>query len=159
MNWKRGFKRITIVTAVACGIVASFLPVQRYRYARDHWWSVNDPLVIRQPTEEDLTYFERWQQHNKVFVDANSHYAIFPDYTGDQTLMTVCNNYFERQRRSFWYNLPIAKLIGMAVLCGLGGAAISYLGLWLIIWWIGYKPIRWIILGFREDKPTDEQKQ
>jgi hypothetical protein len=163
VNVKRGFKRITlvlgIVIAIACGIIVGFLPVQQYRYARANWWGVNDPLVIRPPTEKDLAEFEIWQQDNKVIIDSNSYVIDDTHSSNKQTLMTVCNNYFENQRKRFCYNLPIAKLIGMVALCGLGGAAAGYLGTWVIIWCIGYIPIRWIILGFTKDYLTDKQKQ
>ena len=163
MNWKRGFKRIThvvaIVIAVACGVIAVYLPIHQHRYALANWWGNNDPLVIKQPTEKDLADFEKWQQDNKVIIDPNS-YCIIPDSTNDQTLMTVCNNYFKSQREAFWYNLPTAKLIGMVVLCGLGGVVAGYVGTWAILWYGGLAIvvlIHWLILGFREDKPKDKQ--
>jgi len=162
MNLIRGFKRITcvlaIVIAVACGIVAGFSPVQRYHYARANWWYLDDPLVIRPPTEKDLAEFEKWQQGNKVIIDANS-YVIDPDSSIKQTLMTMCNNYSENQRKRFWYNLPIAKLIGMVVLYGLGGAVAGYVGTWVILWYGGlaiFILIGWLILGFADEKPKDE---
>jgi hypothetical protein len=164
MNWKRGFKRIThvvaIVIAVACGIIAGFSPVQQYRSACSSSWRLKAQLVIRQPTEKDLADFEKWQQDNKVIIDPNS-YCIIPDSADDQTLMTVCNDYPERQRFIYWKNLPKIKLIGMVVLYGLGGAVAGYVGIW-VIWYIGlanFILIRWLVLGFREDKSTDEQKQ
>lgn len=128
-----------------------------------NWWSLDDPLVIRPPTEKDFAEFEKWQQDNKVIIDANS-YVIDSDPSVKQTLMTVCNNYFENQRKKFWYNLTIAKLIGMVVLWGLSGAVAGYVGTWVILWYGSlaiFIFIGWLILGFRDepDKPKAEQKQ
>ena len=161
MNWKRGFKRIThvlaIVIAIACGCVAGFLPFQEYRSG----WKLDAQLVVRQPTEKDLSDFEKWQQDNNVIIDPNS-YCIVPDYTGNQTLMSVCNDYPKRQRLIYWSNLPIVKLIGMVVLCGLSGAVAGYVGTWVVLWYVGlanFILIRWLVLGFREDKPKDKEKE
>ncbi|MGD2095693.1 MAG: hypothetical protein PVH77_11865 [Phycisphaerales bacterium] len=162
MNLMRGFKRIihvlALVIAVVCGIVAGSKPVQKYHYARTNWWYLDAPLVIRPPTEEDLVDFEKWQQDNKVIIDANS-YVIDPHSSSEQTLMTVCNNYFENQRRKFWYNLPTAKLTGIVVLYGLGGAVAGYVGTWVTLWYGGlaiFILISWLILGFADEKPKDK---
>ena len=156
MDWKRGLKRIThvlaIVIAVACGLIVGFSPAQQYRYARANWWGANSPLVIRQPTEKDLADFKKWQQDNKVLIDFDYYHIVSDDAHG-QTLMTVCNGFFEMQRKRFWYNLPITKLIGMVVLYGLGGAVVGWIGAWVILWYGGlvvFMFFRWLALGFRE---------
>ena len=46
MNWERGFKRIihvlAIVIAVACGVVAGFLPIERY----DDSYTLNESELL-----------------------------------------------------------------------------------------------------------------
>ena len=48
MLGRRGFKKVAIVIAVACGIITGFSIVQQYRYARANWWGASYPIVISQ---------------------------------------------------------------------------------------------------------------
>ena len=66
------------------------------------------------------------------------------------------------RKKSFWYNLSTAELIGMVVLHGLGSAVAGYVGTWVILWygglalWYGglaiFILVGWLILGFADEK-------
>lgn len=61
----------------------------------------------------------------------------------------------------FWSTLPKGKMVGLCILAGLGGGIAGFSATWLayLIILLIYKHIKWLILGFREDKPANEQKQ
>ena len=56
--------------------------------------------------------------------------------------------------RSFWASLSTIVFIGMLVLAGLGSTLAGFCGVWLI-----YKLLEWLVIGFRNEKSKDEQKQ
>ena len=175
MNLIRGFKRITrvlaIVIAVACGIFAGFLAVQQY----------DDANTVRANPFSRVLYLEkriaRTEENIRVLGNMNMDKdAQGADSSIKQSLMSsviedkkALDNerkrlkVLEKEReKRFWYNLPIAQLIGMVVLCGLGGAVAGYVGTWVILWYGGlaiFILIGWLILGFADEKPKDEQKQ
>lgn len=174
MNWKRGFKRITnvlaIVTAIAFGCIAGLEAYNEYDDAHitsSHFrlWQLENDLA---KAEEFNRIIDKMgtspaaQCYNEMIADRDSNSLDFPV----QQDILKCKEAIENERKkievlekerktSFWYNLSIAKLVGMVVLYGLGGAVAGYVGTWVVLWYgslIVFMFLRWLALGFREDK-------
>lgn len=122
----------TLIVAVAFGVSAGVIVFNYHDYARTHWASYDGPIRIKQPTKEDLAYFESWQQKNNVTID-ESYYYIDPEFVYDQTLVTVCEKYSLVHHRRFWYRLTTSQLTGIAFLWGIGIAVPCCLFVWAFI--------------------------
>lgn len=162
MNYKRGCKRITnvvaIAIAVACGIIAVYLPIQlrndagemsleKMEYYRETAWYEGVPRQYGMSPEALL---QLKKIDGKLPDGKSPAEAVF-----QQT-----RRYIDYQlNKSFWYRLSKAKMIGMVVLCGLGGVVAGYVGTWVVLWFGGFVFIHWLVLGFADEKPKDEQKQ
>lgn len=162
MNWKKGFKRITnvvaIVIAVACGVIAVYLPI--------HWR--NDATEL---SMDRFSYFQEatWYELGRRYGMSSDDYrqlqgkdVKLPDGKSPvEEFRLQFHRYIEHERnKCFWYRLSTNELIGMIVLCGLGGVVAGYVGTWAVLWYGGlaiFVFIHWLVLGFREDKPANEQ--
>lgn len=175
MNWERGFKRITrvlaIVIAVACGGVAGFLPFQKYDDANtvsaDSNWRVLNLEKRIATTKENIHVLGNMNMDRDTQgADSSLKQLLMSSIIEDKERL---ENERKRQevkenqrKKSFWYKLPKAKLIGMVVLYGLGGAVVGYVGTWVILWYGGlaiFILVGWLILGFADKNPKDDPKQ
>ena len=152
VNWKKGFKRITlvlaIVIAVACGVVVGLLPIRRYDNA--HTVSSGELLRFNLIAKE---HYERSVEEDPLDKNESKSQRIN---------RMIGKNIEYQQKKSFWYNLSIAELIGMVVLYGLGGAVVGYVGTWVVLWYGGlaiFILVGWLILGFADKNSKDEQKE
>jgi len=149
MNLRRGFRRITLVLAIIGGILGAIVGVSGtaaehdYAQRRLRWEEENyinkyghlpppEAFVIDEPKKEG----EHWKKSlNRVKKE-------------------VATEELRKLRDGFWVKLPKVGLIGLCTLAGIAGAAIGFLGTWVVIWFGGlavYKLIKWLVLGFRED--------
>ena len=148
---------MAIVIAIACGVVAGFLPLDEYDYANTI--GADAGFRIWHLENELLRAEEEW----KPLVDSDLYNKRVAEVKKAVENERKKNEFFESERKkSFCYNLSRAELIGMVVLYGLGGVVAGYVGAWAILWYGGlaiFVFIHWLALGFREDKPENEQKQ
>ena len=185
MNWKRGFKRIThvvaIVIAVACGVIAVPLPFQwRNDVDKQQWYDADERWrnIVEKSGMGPLEYLNLCAEE-RVAHDYNMSYSDItqlivndgklpdgknPRIEVNQIIRRNINDFSEKlekqKKESFWYRLSTNELIAMVVLYGLGVVVAGYVGAWLILWYGGlaiFVFIHWLVLGFREDKPANEQ--
>ena len=147
MNWKRGFKRIihvlAVVGAIAGGVSAGLEAYNEYDDARTRTVGRIERILFESIAEE--------QYKKSVEED-----PLDENESKNQRINRLIEEKFEHeQKKRFWYNLSRAELIGMIVLFGLGGAVVGWIGTWVILWYGGlivFMFLRWLALGFREDK-------
>ena len=146
MNWKRGFRRIAFVLALAVAIACVGLSVtfvldvhddaqfylqwkkdnylQSYSTALDELLTESDPTTINVPegfvlekTEPDFQAYKQEKQEAEAEI--------------------------KKMESGFWVNLSKSGLIGLCVAGGLAGAIIGFVVVWFI-----YRLLEWLTLGF-----------
>ena len=161
MNSKRGFKRITFalaaVAALTSGIFAGMFPYTKCQTSRS-LWGLDDPIVVKEPSEQELQQFNTWER--EMGITFNDYYVlVVPEDNMNYdvslpTLMEARKTILRTQKAKYWKSLSKPKLVGLVVLYSLGGLIVSFLGVWLILWFGGlaiYKLFNWLVLGFCDD--------
>lgn len=164
MNLAKGLKRITLLMAIAAatggGICFSAIPICKYYDAKNQW-GVMDPIVVKQPNEQEIKQFDKWVQEMAVkgtVIDAN-YYVIdseanFPELSLP-SLQEIQPSLLQASKVRFWRNLSEPKLVGICILAGLAGATVSFFSVWFFFWFGGlavYRIIRWVVLGFCDEE-------
>ena len=172
---------MAIIVAIVCGTIIGISKFEEKKFRK---CLAQSPLLVREPTAEDITYLEKWQRDNAVIIDPNCYRIIDPSVElggnaigskhelhmrelperirrfldklpYDQTLKTVCEGYLED---CYWKNISKAKIAGIAILHGFGFAIASYAGVWCI-WLIGlgiFLLVKWLCLGFCDGEKNNE---
>jgi len=164
MKWKRGFKRITLVMAILAGAAAfiigwSITESEIHREvekAKSHLQSLKnreydifDRAVARHNvakaqniklTEMRDKAFEVWKVKNKREIE--------------KEMVLIKQSEIANAEKNFWLNSSTGEVSGMSILAGLIAAAIGFCVIWLI-----YYLIKWLILGFADEKITADQNK
>lgn len=143
MKWKRGFRRITFVLAIVAAVICAGLTVSivisKHNSAQSYLRHKQELYKNRPKWMDDPIISEKPEGL------INRLEELVPKATAKE---------LKELEKGFWVNLSRRKLVGLCVSAGLGAAVITYCGIWLI-----YYFVEWLILGFCEDNPKDQQKQ
>lgn len=134
INWKRGFRRVTLccatLGAVTGGILANVVAINAIQAKVDKARIQNlDFSILRNKVENEWTTVyetEIKQQPNRPHDIAKAE-------------------------KNFWLRLSPQNIICLAILTGLVVSAFVFCAIWFL-----YYVFRWLTLGFAEDKPKDE---
>jgi hypothetical protein len=133
---KQGFRRITVLLALAAGVFcACFCVLSVADKAHDAQYRLSI-------YKEELQGWEACRSTKPAFYRAN--------------LETVsnCLNSLSKAQEDFWVSVPKRELIGLYILAGMGGLAGGYLATWTVVWFGGLaigKSIRRMVCGVRHN--------
>lgn len=163
MNWKRGFRRITLVLAIVVGLLSAFCAVTivtteyktrqqvlqntRFDYLNKYGIETIEKkyglkFLPDEPTKAEVDAYKtelekrRMELKNKRTLSSQELLELWPD---TEELLDL--------EKGFWVNLSTAGFVGLCVSIGLGAAVVGYCGIWLI-----YYFVEWLIRGFADDK-------
>jgi len=168
MNWKRGFRRIAFVLAVFIAFSVACLSVLFIlgEHSNAKYWL----------SKKRIDYFETCGLNFKGGQLKNFPYNLTDDFV-DGYKTELKKKYSELSNRSalsseelfeqmpamrelldsengFLVNLSKGDLIGLCIAGGLFGGTLGF-----VIVCLTYKLLEWLVLGFRDDKAKDGQKQ
>jgi hypothetical protein len=161
MNWKRGFKRIShvvaIVIAVACGVIAVYLPIQWRKDAGE--MSLERMEEYRESARYDAVPRE-YGMSPEAFLQLEKTGGKLPDGKSPaEAVFQQTRRYIDYQlNQRFWYRLSTNEFKGLVVLYVLGGVVGGYVVTYGVLWTIVLF-IHWLVLGFSENKKENEQKK
>ena len=126
VNLKRGFRRITLLSAIVVAVICGVCIVSEVVYERD--------FVER--CERQLEYF-------KDAAETGKHNISQSDVMRQARLLDKAEN-------TFWAKLSTGQVVVLCVLAGIGG----FCGIWAIyglLRWAIIPIVRWATTGFRID--------
>jgi hypothetical protein len=173
MNWKRGFRRIVFVLVVAAAIVCAGLSVALI--LTTHSDAQFNLQWKQQEYAEQHLPFETLPDGFYIELDAKAVSKLKAKGFSDKEIEDFQKNLtankkaeqiaakkeLSEEKKSFWIRLSKGGLVGLCGVGGLIGGIIGFVIVWFLVFivWFLYKLFEWIVLGFANDKPKDEQKQ
>ncbi|MDD5065149.1 MAG: hypothetical protein PHQ35_10395 [Phycisphaerae bacterium] len=136
INLKHGFRRITFVLAIIAAFIGFSTAVGTIidEYNFYNWKPKGTVLVEAGEQKQKPDVFDRLAEPNKK-----------PHLVLDEPVTEL-----KKPKGCFWVNLSKGSLIGLCTLAGLGGAAVSFGGIWLVYLLVFRvcQFIRWLVMGF-----------
>lgn len=157
MNWRRGFRRLTLVLSIAVAIycassgifiVCSYVESARSYLENKHAiyennWGLDIFDRVAAETDKNMAKSYYFEDPNAPFLvlDLETMATIPKEELKEMRVRDA--EELKALRKGFWVTLSLWQLLGIYIISGLVGAAVGFCGIWFV-----YYFIEWIILGF-----------
>lgn len=156
MNWRRGFRRITlvlsIIAAICCATFGVFVVNGESQTARyyleskhkiyENSWGLDIFDRVAADTDKNAEKFYYFSDPNASIAFDLSTMASIPKEELKKMRIRDAEE-LKDLRKGFWVTLSRWQLLGLYIISGLAGGAVGFYGVWLV-----YHLIEWLILGF-----------
>jgi hypothetical protein len=156
MNWRRGFRRITlamsITAAICCATIGVFVVSDEKQMATGYldWkhenyekrWGLDIFDRVAAETDKNMEKFYYFDDPNASIAFDLSTMASIPKEELKKMRIRDAEE-LKDLRKGFWVTLSRWQLLGLYIISSLAGGAVGFYGVWLV-----YYLIEWLILGF-----------